>query len=140
MPFYHVQLTAKIPDPRYPKQLRSLGDHLRKRRLDLKLLQRDVGARVGADTKTVANWELNRTAPDLAHLPAIFAFLGFDPRPDGASFGQRLRRARTAKGLSHRNLAHAIEVDESTVWKWEDGRHQPTERLRERLREIGLLP
>ncbi|MEO6324034.1 MAG: helix-turn-helix transcriptional regulator [Thermoanaerobaculia bacterium] len=136
LPFCHVQLTAKIPDHRYPKALSSLGDHLRKRRLDLGLYQMDVAARVGADTKTVTNWELNRTEPDLAHLPALLAFLGFDPRPEGQTFGERLYRARTAKGLSHRDLARLIEVDESTVWKWEDGRHRPMGRLLDRLCEV----
>jgi transcriptional regulator with XRE-family HTH domain len=113
-----------------------LGDHLRKQRLDLKLLQRDVAARVGADTKTITNWELNRTEPDLAHLPAILAFLGYDPRPEGETFGQRLRRARTANGMSHRELARLIDVDASTIFKWEDGRHRPIARLLARLRAV----
>ncbi len=133
-----MRLTARTRDPRAPRSLATLGDHLRQRRLDLGLLQKDVAAIVGADAKTVTNWERHRTAPDLRHLPALLTFLGSDPRPEGRTFGERLHRARTAQGMSHRELAQRLGVDESTVWKWEDGRHAPSGRLRRVLRE--LLP
>jgi len=99
------------------------------------LLQREVAERLGADLKTVASWEGQRTDPSFRHFPALLAFLGYDPRPEGRTFGERLYRARTARGLSHRDLARLIGVDESTVWKWEDGRHRPNGRLLSRLQE-----
>jgi transcriptional regulator with XRE-family HTH domain len=61
--------------------LRHIGDHLRKHRLDLGLLQREVAERIGASTATIANWELGRTTPALGWLPHIISFLGHDPRP-----------------------------------------------------------
>jgi transcriptional regulator with XRE-family HTH domain len=63
--------------------LRTIGDHLRKRRLGLGLLQREFAERLGVTESTVTNWELNRTTPALRFLPAIIALLGFDPRPAG---------------------------------------------------------
>jgi transcriptional regulator with XRE-family HTH domain len=140
LPFCHFKLTA--PKPRsaaYPKELNSLGDHLRKRRLDKGLLQREVAERLGADLKTIASWERQRTEPSFRHLPAVLAFLGYDPRPEGQIFGERLYRARTARGLSHRDLASLIGVDESTVWKWEGGRHRPSDGLLRRLRAVLSL-
>jgi transcriptional regulator with XRE-family HTH domain len=134
LPFCHFKLTASKPrSAAYPKELKGLGEHLRKRRLDLGLLQREVAERLGADLKTIANWEGQRSEPTFRHFPALLAFLGYDPRPEGRTFGERLYRARTARGLSHRDLARLIGVDESTVWKWEDGRHRPTSGLLARL-------
>jgi DNA-binding XRE family transcriptional regulator len=77
LPFCHVTLKGQKPLPRaYPRALCTLGDHLRKRRLDLGLLQRGVAERLGADPCSVTNWELNRTKPALWFLPAIVRFLG----------------------------------------------------------------
>src|SRR6266511_2668936 len=62
LPFCHVTLRGRKPLPRaYPGSVRTLGDHLCRRRLDLGLLQREVAERLGADECTVTNWELNRT-------------------------------------------------------------------------------
>jgi hypothetical protein len=45
LPFCHVQLTArKQLLPAYPHELRTLGDHLRKPRIDLGLLQSNVAS------------------------------------------------------------------------------------------------
>ncbi len=60
-------------------ELRTLGDHIRKRRLDLGLLQRDVAARIGSDTSSVTNWEKGHTEPENRFLPAILELLGYDP-------------------------------------------------------------
>lgn len=137
MPFCHLELKAKKPCAvAFTAEPKTLGEHLRKRRVELGLLQKDMAPLVGADLKTVSNWELNRAEPELRFLPAILAFLGFDPRPEGQTLGERLRRARTSKGISHRELARLLMVDESTIWKWEAGRHRPTGRLLARLREV----
>jgi transcriptional regulator with XRE-family HTH domain len=136
LPFCRFKLTA--PKPRsaaYPKELKGLGDHLRKRRLDLGLLQREVAERLGADLKTIANWEGQRSEPTFRHFPALLAFLGYDPRPEGRTFGERLFRARTAKGISLQKLARLIGVDESTVRNWEHEKRRPTARLVARLQK-----
>ncbi len=129
MPFYQATLRAQKPDRRYPLEPKTLGDHVRKRRLDLGLLQRQVARKVGAHLATITNWETGKTEPELKFLPAVIAFLGFDPRPEGRTFGERLYRTRTARGMSHRVLARLVGANESTVWKWELGRHRPASRL-----------
>jgi transcriptional regulator with XRE-family HTH domain len=136
LPFCHLNLKSPKPDGRYPIQLQRLGDHVRKRRLDLGLLQRDLARQLGADPKTILNWEKGRSEPRLRFLPLILAFLGEDPRPVPPTFGERLRRAREARGLSIAGLAHQLGVDRTTVWSWEKGRHQPAKAFRERV--LGL--
>ena len=94
LPFCHAYLKGPRPlPPSYPQVLATLGDHLRKRRLDLGLLQREVAERLGTDHLTITNWELNRTTPALRFSPGIVGFLGYAPWADGASLGERLRRS-----------------------------------------------
>jgi transcriptional regulator with XRE-family HTH domain len=129
LPFCHSQIRLPKPKPTaYPLRISTLGDHIRKRRLDLKLFQAQVAARIGVDEATITNWEGNRTAPAVRHIPAIFEFLGYDPIPDPPSFPERLATYRRRLGLSQRRLAEKLGVDPTTVRDWEAGRHRPTEK------------
>jgi len=77
LPFCHVKLRAQRPPlAAYPKELRTLGDRVRKRRLDLGLRQKDVAEQLGVDEMTINNWERHRTRPIGRLLPAISRFLG----------------------------------------------------------------
>ena len=44
-----------------PEELNTIGDHLRRRRLVLKLLQRQVADQIGVDKASIYNWEGNRS-------------------------------------------------------------------------------
>ena len=78
----------------------TLGDHLRKRRLDLGLLQKDVAQRLGVNIDTVTNWELNRTEPALRFIARIIRFLGRMPfDATRGSLPERLRGYRQIFGL-----------------------------------------
>jgi len=78
LPFCHFTLKGCKPLPEaYPTQLETLGDHLRKRRLDLGLLQRQVAEELGIRKGTVYNWESNHRSPQLRFMPRIIEFLGY---------------------------------------------------------------
>jgi site-specific DNA recombinase len=74
------------PRSRVPDKLETIGDHLLRRRLTLKRLQREVGKKLGVNKASVANWEANRTKPSLEHMPAIIRFLGYNPVPPGTGW------------------------------------------------------
>jgi len=126
LPFCRIRLQAKKADPRYPKKLGTFGDHLRKRRLELGLLQREVAERVGADKSSVNAWELNYHQPALHLYPAVVAFLGYDPAAvtDDVRLGRRVAVRRRASGFSQRALAERLGIDEGTVGTWERGNRQ----------------
>jgi DNA-binding XRE family transcriptional regulator len=64
LPFINFQLSAKKPQiPAYPKTLTTLGDHIRKRRLDLGLWQKDVAATLEVSESAVTGWEKNWFKP-----------------------------------------------------------------------------
>jgi transcriptional regulator with XRE-family HTH domain len=103
----------------------TLGDHIRKRRLDLGLTQRQVAAQIGADVTSVRNWEGNATSPALWFMPGIIRFLGYTPNTPAKTLGERLRACRRERGISQEKLADLLEVDEGTVRRWERGRSRP---------------
>ncbi len=102
----------------------AVGNHLRKRRVALRLRQRDVAAQVGVDVTTLRNWERNRTVPDLHVMPAITEFLGNQPMPEPTGAGEQLVWQCTAKGILQ-PAAREIGVDPSTLTRYEQGLRPP---------------
>jgi transcriptional regulator with XRE-family HTH domain len=117
----HFTLLAKKPTSRaYPVSLTTLGDHIRKKRLDLGLFQKDVAAAIGVDNGTITNWEKWRSEPELRFIPKIIEFLGY--RPDGTkpvSLGETIRHYRQMRGISQKELARELGIDPSTLAKYE---------------------
>ena len=110
---------------RIPTQPQTVGDHIRRRRLGLKMLQKDVAARIGVTESSVFNWEANTATPEIRCMPAIIRFLGYNPLPEGKTLGERLVRQRTALGLSQKCAAGRLGVDPSKLAKWERGEAEP---------------
>jgi DNA-binding XRE family transcriptional regulator len=80
LPFCGLRLKAEKPPPKaYPRELKIIGDHIRKRRLDLGLLQKEVAEQIGVDKTTIMNWERGRREPAPWNIPAIIHFLGDAP-------------------------------------------------------------
>lgn len=131
MPICHVTLSATKPrDRAYPLELKTIGDHLRKRRLDLGLLQREVAEQIGVTKCTIQYWETNRVSPAIRFRPLIRSFLGYDTYDQNRSesLAESLRVHRLRLGLSRKELAGKLGVNESSVAHWERGEHHPTER------------
>ena len=136
-PFNNISFSARKPlNPAYPAVISTIGDHIRTRRLDLELMQKEVAERIGVDTDTITNWELNRTVPEIRCYPSIIEFLGYVPFSPGESFLERLKTYRMLKGLSQRQLARELGVDPTTVRKWEAGTSKPMRRMCEQVEEI----
>ena len=73
---------------------------MRKRRLDLGLLQGEAAARIGVHVTTLTNWEVGRTTPALVHRPRVFDFLGYVPYNPGWPLSSRLQARREALGFT----------------------------------------
>ncbi len=59
---------------------KTIGEHLKKRRLDLGLDQQQVADRMGVIWNSVSNWERGIYRPSKRAMPNLIAFLGYDPR------------------------------------------------------------
>ncbi|MEI6575087.1 MAG: helix-turn-helix transcriptional regulator [Bacteroidota bacterium] len=63
---------------KYPANPKTIGEHLRKKRLEEKLLQKDVAKMLGVTEDTVTNWENNRSIPMKKLRLEIINFIGYD--------------------------------------------------------------
>jgi len=67
--FYCLILKAtKALSSFYSKELKILEDHIRKRRLDQGLTQRQVAGIIGVNKGTIGNWETNATQPTVHRM------------------------------------------------------------------------
>jgi DNA-binding XRE family transcriptional regulator len=110
----------------YEREPKTLGQHLKKRRVELGLLQRDLRKRFQLEKETYANWEKDRCYPAMKHWPNIIAFLGYDPYPEPTTLGERLTAYRRKHGVSRKALAITLGADEGTLLRWEGGERMPT--------------
>ena len=124
-PFCRIVLKA-AKSTLYPKELRTVGDHLKKRRLDLGLLQKDVAARLKVNDWTICNWENNKTVPAVRYLPRIIEFLGYQPFPAPQTLAEKLLACQRCLGLSRKRMANRLGVDEATLARWENGESFPS--------------
>ncbi len=123
MPSCHVTLRGQKPASQgYPSEPQTVGDHIRKRRMDLELLQREAAAEIGVHIQTLARWERRRSRPTIGQWPGIIRFLGYDPVEEPETFAELLQAARRRLGYSHRRLGQALGLDPSTIYKWERGK------------------
>jgi len=114
---------------RIPVAPQTVGYHIRKRRLGLKLLQKDVAEQLGVDKTSVFNWEANTANPEIRYMPAIIRFLGYNPLPAANTLAEQLVRQRTSLGLSQKESAERLGVDPGTLAKWERGEREPAGRF-----------
>ena len=113
MPCYHpvTKIALRPRNIFYPSQLTTLGDHIKQKRLDLKLEQKGVAKMIQVSKDTICLWENNRCQPGLRFYPAIMDFLGYCPWEHTQTWGERLNRYRIHQGLSLEQFAQELGVD-----------------------------
>jgi DNA-binding XRE family transcriptional regulator len=153
LPFCQSSIVAPIPfQPKrwkctqtVPNHPKTIGDHLKAKRLSLHLFQTDVARFIDVHKVSVQNWERNVGIPSPGQMPAIIQFLGHVPFAHDGSASGRFRWLRICAGWTQEELAAAVKCDEVTVWRWETG--QPCDRrlwsrgvgcLQDRLQSLGL--
>jgi transcriptional regulator with XRE-family HTH domain len=99
----------------------TLGDHLKQHRTKQKLLQREVAHILGVTKECYFLWEHDRNMPLPVHFPKILAWLGYDPLPAPRTDGEKAKRRRLQSGLSIKEAAIQIGVDEATLASYEVG-------------------
>ena len=62
-------------NPAYPKEPKTLGERLRKARMDKNMLIRELSQLIGVTEDTVINWELRGKRPHKTSLSRINSFL-----------------------------------------------------------------
>jgi len=75
LPFSTLIKTLKRPfRSNYPQNPVTIGDHIRKRRIDLRMLQKEVANIIGVSEDCLANWENDKNIPQIQFMPQIIKF------------------------------------------------------------------
>ncbi|MBS1683240.1 MAG: helix-turn-helix domain-containing protein [Bacteroidetes bacterium] len=122
LPFSELEVVVKRPyGTGYPTDPKTLGDYLRRRRMELRLFQKDVAAIVGVSTDIVTLWENNQSDPTAKFVAKIIQFIGELPPIFPDTFAGRVKAYRYRHGLTHAQMGKLVGVDGSTIGAWEAG-------------------
>ena len=113
----------------------TLGDHLRRRRIELGLYQKDVATKLRVTTSTVWNWE-HTGSVDLRYIPRVIEFLGYNPISQPEDLLERLSWYKQVNGLSLERLGVEMGRDPEQLADWLSGRHYPCRWNREEIEEF----
>ena len=123
-------LVAKKPSYKdYPKELNTLGDHLRKARLDRGLHQTEVASLLGVAEMSVNAWELNNNQPSAKYTKKIIEFIGYLPKEWlEAPIPLKLRYARLISGKTQAQASAELGLDYTTIQMIEKGARKPSKK------------
>ena len=124
----------------YPATPKTLGEEIRKRRLDLNLKQIEVAKIIGCDEMSLVAWEKGYRTPRINHMGKVVEFLGFVPFPKCDTMAQQLVNYRKTRGLRQKAFAAELEVDPSTLARWERGEREPKSAHAQLLESILQCP
>lgn len=117
-----MPLTLKAQRSRdYSEAPQTLGQHLKKRRRELGLLQREAAAQIGVSAGTVANWENGKTEPVTTQYRPVAKFLGYDPTREPTSLAERVQAKRRVLGTTHSQIARYLGWDPGTLTRYLGG-------------------
>jgi transcriptional regulator with XRE-family HTH domain len=117
-----VPLTLKsLRKKDYSETPQTLGEHLKKRRRELGLLQREAAKCMAIHTETYLNWEKDKTKPVAAQFRPVVTFLGYDPMPEARTLGERLEARRRGVGVTFDQLAGYLGWDPATLTRYLNG-------------------
>jgi transcriptional regulator with XRE-family HTH domain len=126
-----VPITLRALKPKdYSETPQTLAEHLKKRRRELGLLQREVADQMDICTETYANWESGKTTPVASQFRPVINFLSYDPTPEPTTLAERLQFKRRALGVTFSQVARHLGWDEGTLTRYLNGTwRMPTVRI-----------
>ena len=138
LPFWNMTETYRIPLKTIALgETSSIGLHIKKKRLELKLRQKDVALLVGVTEECIMYWETDFAKPQIQHAPKIIKFLGYNPYVmETETLGGKVKNYRLLHGLSHKKMGGIVGVDGATISTWETGKFKPEGANLNRLNEL----
>jgi transcriptional regulator with XRE-family HTH domain len=140
-----------------PKQPETIGGHLRRRRLQLKILQREAARRLGVSTVSLSRWERDAVYPTWPMQPRIKDYLGYDPFTDPAlghpggnkpprvaflsssshiNIGQRIVAECIKARRTRKEFAQNLGISPKTIWNWSVARRKPSRAVLQRIAKL----
>lgn len=115
--FSHLVLRGSKPwNSLYPEELITLGDHLRKKRLDRNKSQPQVAYELKVDVESILAWEHNKNTPTPKYASRVIKFIGYFPFDcSNESLKRLVLYARMVAGHSLKQMASEVGLDSSTI-------------------------
>ena len=118
---------------------RTLGEHLRHRRLTMDLRQEDVARQLGTLREVYERWERDERQPVISEWPGILSFLGCYPFSQETA-ADLVLKARRCQGAAQKGLANLLGVIHQLLRRWEHGSEIPDESNMLHLEQLARLP
>jgi transcriptional regulator with XRE-family HTH domain len=138
LPFSTLEKTlSRGYGAKYPSNPKTIGEHIRKVRIERNMEQKDVARILNVAEDTITGWENGRSNPQISFIPSIIQFLGYDPnQTDPTTLSGRLKRYRFRLGFTPKALGEILGVNSSTIRDWENGMLPSEKNL---VRSEGLI-
>ena len=135
MPFSELNTTIPLPDKRpFPKEVQTVGNHIKYARLSRNILIKDVCAFLKIDRETLRGWELGLFEPFVSHYPRIISFLGYNPcNFETDSLAGKIKAYRYEHGFSQMQLGELLQTKASVIWQWECNNRLPLEKTQKKI-------
>jgi site-specific DNA recombinase len=122
------------------------GVRIREKRLEKNLTIRDLSKLTKISETTINKIELNKHFPSILSIRKISTVLNtpiyyigcFENLPE-ETLGQKIRKARLYKGLTKRELAKELGVNERTIRHWEDDKQEPSYLYASKVDKLQLI-
>ncbi|MBT0663561.1 helix-turn-helix domain-containing protein [Geobacter pelophilus] len=118
--------------PGYPEFPITVGEHIRKKRMDVGLLQREVAEIIGVTESSIWNWE-HGTEPELQYNPSIIKFLGYIPFDCPDDTIGRLAWYRRVQGLTVVALGNQMKIHPDQLYEWLSATRKPFNKSLQRI-------
>jgi len=79
---FELEINLLDFDPRYPKNPQTLGEKLRKARMDKKMTLKEVAALLGVSDTSVLNWEIRGKMPEEGKIKIVQEFIEGKPNSE----------------------------------------------------------
>ncbi len=121
----------------YPDNPQTVGEHIRKKRIDSNQTQLEVATIIGVDEDTITGWELGRYVPQVHFYPAIIKYLRYYPFDhETETIAGKLLKVRYCNGWSCKEYAKVLGVDTATVRRWELYKSDVNKRVHSKIMEL----
>jgi transcriptional regulator with XRE-family HTH domain len=122
--------TEPIFIPDFPVEF---GVHLFTTRTQRGISETYAANELDISLETYRSWENDKSLPSISRMPSIIRFVGFCPYDASLAFRDKVILWRSLNGVSQRYFASMIEVDQSSLARWERGTGGPYKILLSRL-------
>jgi len=135
VPYSKLDVTIPLPDKRpFPKELQTVGNHLKAARLSRNMLIKDLCALLNISRETLRSWELGEFEPHVSHYPVIIAFLGYNPcQTELDTIAGKIKDYRYRHGLTQQKFAKLLNTQASIIWQWECNSRIPLAKTQKRI-------